>query len=180
MLRLAEKAFWPARMPVPGHARRHRSQLPRGPRVPGPADRGARGPAGRGLGAGVDRRRQGRRAARATLRGTGSRRGHSSTPSPRTSSTPCSGAPGATRRKPAPKRGSTRSATSSASGTRRTSDPSSGASTTGVTTPASTSGCSRCRTGPSSTSGSTSPRRSIEIPRSTSRTGGRSSGATGC
>ena len=30
MLRLAEKAFWPAPHPVPGHARRHRPQLPRG------------------------------------------------------------------------------------------------------------------------------------------------------
>ena len=35
---LAEKAFWPAR-PVPGHARRHRAQLRRGPRVPRPHGR---------------------------------------------------------------------------------------------------------------------------------------------
>ena len=33
MLRLAEKAFWPPRMPVPGDARGHRAQLSRGPRV---------------------------------------------------------------------------------------------------------------------------------------------------
>ncbi len=30
MLRLAQKAFWPSRLPVPGHARGHRPQLPRG------------------------------------------------------------------------------------------------------------------------------------------------------
>ena len=41
MLRLAEKAFWPGQLPVPGDARRHRPQLPRGPRVPRP-------PGGRG------------------------------------------------------------------------------------------------------------------------------------
>ena len=34
MLRLAEKAFWPGQLPVPGDARRHRPQLPRGHRVP--------------------------------------------------------------------------------------------------------------------------------------------------
>ena len=37
LLRLAEKAFRPARLPVPDHARRHRAQLPRGDRVPRPA-----------------------------------------------------------------------------------------------------------------------------------------------
>ena len=36
---LAEKAFWPAPDPVPGDARRHRAQLPRGARVPRPAGR---------------------------------------------------------------------------------------------------------------------------------------------
>ena len=45
--------------PVPGHARRHRPQLPRGPRLPRPAGRRARRPARRGVGAGVDRRRAG-------------------------------------------------------------------------------------------------------------------------
>ena len=34
MLHVAEKAFWPARAAVPGDARRHRPQLPRGDRVP--------------------------------------------------------------------------------------------------------------------------------------------------
>ena len=42
MLRLAEKAFRPAQVPVPGHARRHGSQLPRGDRVPRPPRRRAR------------------------------------------------------------------------------------------------------------------------------------------
>ena len=36
LLRLAEKAFRPAPLPVPGHARRHGPQLPRGDRVPRP------------------------------------------------------------------------------------------------------------------------------------------------
>ena len=48
---------------LPGHARRHRPQLPRGARVPRPAGGRARGPAGGGLGAGVDRRRPGGRGA---------------------------------------------------------------------------------------------------------------------
>ena len=56
MLRLAEKAFWPAGIPFPVHARRHRAQLPRGDRVPRPPRRRARRPPGRRLGAGVDRR----------------------------------------------------------------------------------------------------------------------------
>ena len=43
MLRLAEKAFYPARIPFPVHARRHRPQLPRGARVPRPPGRRARG-----------------------------------------------------------------------------------------------------------------------------------------
>ena len=65
MLHLAEKAFWPARLPVPGHARRHRPQLRRGHRLPRPPRRRARRPARRRVGAGVDRRRPGRRGDRA-------------------------------------------------------------------------------------------------------------------
>ena len=72
--------------------------------------------------------------------------------------------PRATRRRRGPRSACTRSATSSGSGTRRTSGPSCGTSTTAGTARASTSGCSRCRTGPSSTSGSTSPRTSVELP----------------
>lgn len=34
MLRVAEKAFWPAADPVSSDARGHRAQLPRGHRVP--------------------------------------------------------------------------------------------------------------------------------------------------
>ena len=34
MLRIAEKAFRPAKLPVPDDAHRYRAQLPRGPRVP--------------------------------------------------------------------------------------------------------------------------------------------------
>ena len=68
-----------------------------------------------------------------------------------------SAAPGATRTRPGPRSGSSPSATSSASGTRRTSGPSCGTSTTAGSTWARASGSSRCRTGPSWTSGSTSP-----------------------
>ena len=39
MLALAERAFWPAKIPFPGHARRHRAQLPRGDGLPGPPGR---------------------------------------------------------------------------------------------------------------------------------------------
>ncbi len=122
--------------PLPGHARRHRPQLPRGARVPGPDRRRARRLAGRGLGAGVDRRRAGRsRSPAPTRRATGCRPAPCSTPSPSTSSTPSSAAPAGTRRRPGPRSGSTPSATSSASGTRRTSDPSCGPSTTAATAP---------------------------------------------
>ena len=47
----------PGALPLPGHARRHRPQLPRGDRVPRPPDRVARRAPDRGLGAGLDRRR---------------------------------------------------------------------------------------------------------------------------
>ena len=39
LLRLAEKAFRPGAVPVPGDARRHGPQLPRGARVPRPPRR---------------------------------------------------------------------------------------------------------------------------------------------
>ena len=55
LLRLAEKAFRPARVPVPGHARRHGPQLPRGDRVPRPPRGRAGRAADRRLRAGVDR-----------------------------------------------------------------------------------------------------------------------------
>ena len=83
MLRLAEKAFWPARIPFPvmhvdtGH------NFARGARLPRPTGRRARRAAGGGVGAGVDRRRAGGRGDRA--RGpaaTGCRRSRCSTPSP--------------------------------------------------------------------------------------------------
>ena len=57
MLRLAEKAFWPARLPVPGDARRHRPQLRRGARVPRRTGGRARRPPRRRVRAAVDRRR---------------------------------------------------------------------------------------------------------------------------
>ena len=48
MLRLAREGVRPGAHPVPGHARRHRPQLPRGARVPRPPGRRARPPADRG------------------------------------------------------------------------------------------------------------------------------------
>ena len=49
LLRLAEKAFRPAPLPVPAHARRHGPQLPRGDRVPRPPRGRARRAADRRL-----------------------------------------------------------------------------------------------------------------------------------
>src|SRR3954466_8179580 len=73
----------------------------------------------------------------------GPRRGCCWPPSRNAGSAPCSAAPGGTRRRPAPRSACSASATSSASGTRKTSGPSCGGSTTAGTTRASRSGCSR-------------------------------------
>ena len=94
--------------------------------------------------------------------------------------TPSSAAPAATRTRPAPRSGSSRCATSSASGTRATSAPSCGACTTAGTPPASTCAPSRSRTGPSSTSGATSSARASRCRRCTSRTSARCMPATAC
>ena len=73
LLRLAEKAFRPAPLPVPADARRHGPQLPGGDRVPRPAGRRTRRAADRRLGPGLDRqrprrsRRRGPRASRNRL-----------------------------------------------------------------------------------------------------------------
>ena len=83
MLRLAEKAFWPARIPFPvmhvdtGH------NFARGARLPRPPGRRARRAAGRRVGAGVDRRRAGwsRRPGRGRA-ATGCRPSRCSTRSP--------------------------------------------------------------------------------------------------
>ncbi len=165
LLRLAEKAFRPGRLPVPADARRHRAQLPRGDRVPRPARRGARRAADRRLRAGLDRRRARRRgdAARAP-RATACRRRRCSTRSPSTASTRPSAARAATRSAPAPRSASSPSATTSASGIPRASARSSGTSTTGASARASTCACSRSPTGPSSTSGSTSRDEELELP----------------
>ena len=48
MLRLAREGVLPGQDPVPGHARRHRAQLPGGPGLPRQADQGAGHPAHRG------------------------------------------------------------------------------------------------------------------------------------
>jgi hypothetical protein len=144
--------------PVPGDARRHRAQLPRGLEF---RDRRVAELGVKLVVASVQDAidRAGRRGDRAPRRAaTGSRPRCCSTPSRSTLRRRLRRRPA--RRGEGPGQGARllASATSSASGTRRTSAPSCGASTTAATTRASTSGCSRSATGPSSTSGSTSPR----------------------
>ena len=181
LLRLAEKAFRPGPLPVPGPARRHGPQLPRGDRVPRPP----RGRARRG----ADRRvRAGRRSTPAaptrrpaTRRATGCRRSRCSTRWPSTASTRRSAAPAATRSAPARRSACCPSATSTASGTRARSGPSSWNLLQHRRPPRR----ERARvpalaTGPSSTSGATSRPRSSRCRRSTSPTSARSSSATGC
>ena len=144
LLRLAEKAFRPAPLPVPAHARRHGPQLPRGHRVPRPPRRRARRAADRRLRAGVDRprpRRRGDRPARvaqpaadddAARRDRGARlRRRVRRRAPRRGARPREGAD------------LLASATTSASGTRAASARSCGASTTGASAAASTCACSR-------------------------------------
>ena len=146
LLRLAEKAFRPGALPVPGHARRHRPQLPRGDRVPRPPRGRARRAADRRLGAGLDRHRPRRRGDRpARLAQPPADRRRCSTRSPSTASTPPSAARAATRSGPAPRSASSPSATTSASGTPRPSAPSCGTSTTGASARASTCASSRSR-----------------------------------
>ena len=154
MLHLAVEGVLAGADPVPGDARRHRAQLPRGARVPRPHGRASSG-CGWSSRASQDSIDAGRVAGAAgrlrnplqtvtlldAIEDGRLRRGLRRRP-PRRGEGPRQGA------------GLLASATSSASGTRRTSGPSCGRSTTAGTTRASTSGSSRCRTGPSSTSGS--------------------------
>ena len=161
LVRLAQKAFAPGKVPFPllhidtGHnfpeVIEFRDRLVRRER-PRPARR---------LRPGVDRRRpraRGDRPARvaqpaADGDAAGRDRGA-------TSSTPASAAPAATRSAPAPRSACSPSATTSARGTRAASAPSCGTSTTRACAAARTSARSRSPTGPSSTSGSTSRPRS--------------------
>ena len=111
-------------VPVPGHARRHRPQLPRGARLPRPARRRAGRAADRRVGPGVDRqgpRARGarRRPSRNRLQTDDAARRHRGAPV----RLPSSAARGATRKRPAPRSASSRSATSSASGSRATQRP---------------------------------------------------------
>ena len=181
MLHLARKAFFPSRPPFPVAARRHGPKLPRSPRIPRPHGANARPPPRGRQGAGRHRRRTHlrRRWALEQL-ATSCRRPRCCGRSARTNSTPSSEVPVATRRRHAPKSGSTASATSSVSGTRRTSVRSCGTCSTGVTTRASTSGSFRSRIGRNSTSGSTSPTSGSTCPPSTSPTSAWSSCGTAC
>ena len=144
MLRLAEKAFWPARLPFPlvhvdtGHnfdevlafRDRRAAELSARLVVAKVQDDIDAGRVGRGAGRACATRCRPRRCC---------------APSRRAATTPSSAGPGATRRRPARRSASSPSATPSASGTRRTSAPSCGTSTTAGTTRASTSASSRCR-----------------------------------
>ena len=90
MLRLAREGVRPGPHPVPGDARRHRAQLPRGAGLPGPAGRRARRPADRRQRAGGAGQRPGAGAG-PTARATGSRRRCCSTRWRSTASTPLFG-----------------------------------------------------------------------------------------
>ena len=131
MARLAEKAFWPARIPFPlmhvdtGH--NFQEVLDYRDRRVEELGRAAGG----GVGAGVDRPGPGRRGDRAAGEPQPPADRHAARRHHRTTaSTRCSAAAGATRRRRGPRSACTRSATTSGSGTRRTSAPSCGTSTT--------------------------------------------------
>ena len=164
---------------VPGAARRHRPQLPRGARVP---RRDRRSASASGSKSPACRTTSTTAACRSapTAPATRCRRCRCSTRSPPAATTPSSAAPAATRTRRAPRSGSSRCATSSGSGIRATSAPSCGACTTAATRPASTCARSRSRTGPSSTSGATSSARASRSRRCTSRTSARCMRATAC
>ena len=163
---------------VPGDACRHRAQLRRGAGCSATSSSPSPGCAWWSPRCRTTSTRAG--WSRPSRRATRCRPSRCCAPSGRTSSTPPSAVPAATKRRPAPRSACSPSATSSANGTRRRSGPSCGTSTTAATTRASTSGCSRCPTGPNSTSGPTSAPRRSSCPRSTTHTSGRSSNATEC
>ena len=100
--------------------------------------------------------------------------GRCSTRSRPAASTRRSAARGATRSARAPRSASSRSATPRASGIRSASGPSSGTCSTAASSPARASACSRSRTGPRSTSGSTSTSSRFRSCRSTSPRSARS------
>ena len=181
MLRLAEKAFRPAKFPFPVM---HVDTGHNFPEVIEYRDRRVAELGERLVVASVQEsidqgRVQSSRRARAR-RATSCRRRRCSTRSRSTASTPRWAARAATRSAPARRSASSASATTSASGTRARSGPSSGTSTTRASARASTSASSRSRTGRSSTCGSTSRARTSSCRRSTSRTSARCSAATGC
>ena len=163
MMRLAEKAFFPAKIPFPVLQVDTGYDFPEVLALPRQLGQPARRPPDRGQRRGGDRQRR-RRRRRQDQPQPASRSAPCSTPSRRTASPPRSAAAAATRRRPAPRSASTPTATSSASGTRRCSAPSCGASTTAGSTAASTCGSSRSPTGPSSTSGTTSRQRGHRDP----------------
>ena len=181
MLRLAEKAFRPAKFPFPVM---HVDTGHNFPEVIEYRDRRVAELGERLVVASVQESIDNGRVVRSrparARRATSCRRRRCSTRSRSTGSTRRWAARAATRSAPARRSASSASATTSASGTRARSAPSSGISTTRASARASTSACSRSRTGRSSTCGSTSPARTSSCRRSTSRTSATSSRATGC
>ena len=167
--------------PLPRPPRRHRPQLPRGPRPTGTRQVEAEGrPTPRRQGAGLHRPGPGAPTPARWRHATACRRRRCSTRSTPTGSTPPSAGRVGTRTRPGPRSASCRSATPSGSGTPSASGPSCGSSTRAACARASTCGRSRCRTGPSSTSGSTSAGSASSSRPSTSPTSARSSSATAC
>ena len=168
MLRVAQKAFWPSRIPFPVM---HVDTGHNFPEVLDFRDRRVRELGVQLVVASVQEgSTQAWCASRRTAPATGSRRRSCSTRSRRAATRRSSAGGGATRTRRGPRSASTRSVTTSASGTRRTSAPSCGACTTGGSTQVRASGSSRCPTGPSWMSGTTSNARRSSCPRSTSRT----------
>ena len=181
MLAVAAKAFAPGTHPLPGDARRHGAQLPRGAALPRPA--------GGGVGRGT-RRRVGAGEHRRGPRGRGDRA--AGVAQPAADRDPAGRDPGASLRRGvrrrAPRRGEGAGEGARLLAARRlrpvgSQEPAArGLDALQRPAPPAASTCasSRCRTGPSSTSGSTSTRRGWNCRRSTSRTSARSSVATGC
>ena len=179
LLRLAEKAFRPGRFPFPlmhvdtGHNFPEAIEF-RDRRVAELGERLVVASVQESIDKGRVVEQTGPRASRNQLQTTTLLDAMTST-----ASTPRSAARAATRSARARRSGSSRSATTSASGTRARSAPSSGTSTTARSARASRCASSRSPTGPSSTSGSTSRASSSSCRRSTSRTSARSSARDG-
>src|ERR1019366_4489870 len=177
MLALAEKAFWPARIPFPVM---HVDTGHNFPEVLEFRDRRVAELSVRLIVASVQESIDAGRVAEETGRHASRNRLQTVTLLDAIEEHRFDALFGGTRRRPGPRSGCSRSGTSSASGTPRTSGPNCGTCTTRGCTGVSTSGCSPCPTGPSLTSGRTSSGRNSTSRPSTTRTTGRCSSGTAC